>query len=63
MESPPAIVVSELSKNFGSLKALTEVNFSVPRGEIIFAYLGPNGAGKTNTIRILSGLLDRDAGR
>jgi len=61
MESSPAIVVSGLSKNFGSLKALTEVSFSVPRGEI-FAYLGPNGAGKTTTIRILSGLLDRDAG-
>ncbi len=62
MESSPAIVVSGLSKNFGSLKALTEVSFSVPRGEI-FAYLGPNGAGKTTTIRILSGLLQRDAGK
>jgi ABC-2 type transport system ATP-binding protein len=61
MESIPAISVSGLSKSFGSLKALSEVSFSVPRGEI-FAYLGPNGAGKTTTIRILAGLLDRDAG-
>jgi ABC-2 type transport system ATP-binding protein len=61
MESSPAIVVSGLSKSYGSLKALTEVSFSVPRGEI-FAYLGPNGAGKTTTIRILSGLLGRDGG-
>jgi len=61
MESSPAISVSGLSKNFGSLQALNEVNFSVQRGEI-FAYLGPNGAGKTTTIRILAGLLDRDAG-
>jgi ABC-2 type transport system ATP-binding protein len=61
MESTPAISVSGLSKSFGSLKALSEVNFSVQRGEI-FAYLGPNGAGKTTTIRILAGLLDRDAG-
>jgi ABC-2 type transport system ATP-binding protein len=61
MESIPAISVSGLSKSFGSLKALSEVSFSVARGEI-FAYLGPNGAGKTTTIRIMAGLLDRDAG-
>ncbi len=61
MKSTPAISVSGLSKSFGSLKALSEVHFSVSRGEI-FAYLGPNGAGKTTTIRILSGLLPRDAG-
>ena len=61
MKSTPAIAVSGLSKSFGSLKALRQVNFTVGRGEI-FAYLGPNGAGKTTTIRILSGLLHRDAG-
>jgi ABC-2 type transport system ATP-binding protein len=61
MESSPAIVVSGLSKRFGSLEALHEVKFSVSRGEI-FAYLGPNGAGKTTTINILAGLLPRDAG-
>ncbi|MEJ2092003.1 MAG: ABC transporter ATP-binding protein [Syntrophobacterales bacterium] len=61
MESTPAISVSGLSKSFGPLKALSEVSFSVPRGEI-FAYLGPNGAGKTTTIKILAGLLDRDGG-
>jgi len=61
MESALAISVSGLSKSYGSLKALSEVSFSVRRGEI-FAYLGPNGAGKTTTIRILSGLLKRDAG-
>jgi ABC-2 type transport system ATP-binding protein len=58
----PAIAVSGLSKSFGSLEALHEVNFTVARGEI-FAYLGPNGAGKTTTIRILAGLLARDAGQ
>ncbi|OPX20706.1 MAG: hypothetical protein BZ151_02580 [Desulfobacca sp. 4484_104] len=61
MASTPAIVVSGLSKSFGSLQALSEVSFAVPRGEI-FAYLGPNGAGKSTTIRILAGLLQRDAG-
>jgi ABC-2 type transport system ATP-binding protein len=61
MEPPPAISVFGLNKSFGSLKALSEVNFSVRLGEI-FSYLGPNGAGKTTTIRILAGLLRRDAG-
>jgi len=61
MSAVAAITVSGLSKSFGSLQALHEVNFTVPRGEI-FAYLGPNGAGKTTTIRILAGLLQRDAG-
>ncbi len=58
----PAIAVSGLSKSFGTLEALHEVNFTVARGEI-FAYLGPNGAGKTTTIKILAGLLRRDGGR
>lgn len=62
MASTPAIAVSGLSKSFGSLMALSQVNFTVQRGEI-FAYLGPNGAGKTTTIRILAGLLPRDAGK
>lgn len=61
MALAPAIVVSGLSKSFGPFKALNQVNFSVPQGEI-FADLGPNGAGKTTTIRILAGLLKRDAG-
>jgi ABC-type branched-subunit amino acid transport system ATPase component len=49
MESTLAISVSGVSKSYGSLNALSEVSFSVRRGEI-FAYLGPNGAGKTTTI-------------
>jgi ABC-2 type transport system ATP-binding protein len=61
-EPAPAIAVSGLSKSFGTLEALHEVNFTVARGEI-FAYLGPNGAGKTTTIKILAGLLRRDGGR
>jgi ABC-2 type transport system ATP-binding protein len=59
---PPAIAVSGLNKSFGTLEALHQVNFTVARGEI-FAYLGPNGAGKTTTIRMLAGLLARDAGQ
>ncbi len=45
-----------LSKVFGTVQALTELNLDVSRGSI-FGFLGPNGAGKTTTVRILAGLL------
>jgi ABC-2 type transport system ATP-binding protein len=50
-----AIVVRDLSKQFGRLKALDGISFEVARGET-FGFLGPNGAGKTTTIRILTGI-------
>jgi ABC-2 type transport system ATP-binding protein len=50
-----AIEVSHISKQFGSLTALDDVNFTVSEGET-FGFLGPNGAGKTTTIRILTGI-------
>lgn len=50
-----AIEVSHLTKIFGSLTALDDINFQVSEGET-FGYLGPNGAGKTTTIRILTGI-------
>ena len=45
-----------LSKNFGTVIALDNLDLSVSRGSV-FGFLGPNGAGKTTTVRILSGLL------
>jgi ABC-2 type transport system ATP-binding protein len=57
-----AVVVAELGKSYGSVRAVSEVSFTVARGEI-FALLGPNGAGKTTTLEILEGFRDRDAGR
>src|SRR5262252_33598 len=58
----PAIVeVDHLTKNFGPVRALNDLSFSVAEGEV-FGFLGPNGAGKTTTIRILLGLLRPDAG-
>src|SRR5215467_9880110 len=58
----PAIVeVDRLSKDFGKVRALDDVSFSVSEGEV-FGFLGPNGAGKSTTIRILLGLLRPDAG-
>jgi len=58
----PAIEVHNITKRFGKLVAVNNVNFSVAKGEI-FGFLGPNGAGKTTTIRMLTGILIPDAGR
>ncbi len=56
-----AIEVTHLTKHFGKLIALNDVNFSVNEGET-FGFLGPNGAGKTTTIRILTGITVPTAG-
>jgi ABC-2 type transport system ATP-binding protein len=50
------ILVQNLTKAFGGLKAVDDISFEVEAGEI-FAFLGPNGAGKTTTIKILTTLL------
>ncbi len=50
------IEVQDLSKHFGSTKAVDEINFNIGKGEIV-AFLGPNGAGKTTTMRMLTGYL------
>ena len=55
-----AIRTEDLSKTFGKTRALISLNLEVPEGEVI-GYLGPNGAGKTTTIRLLLGLIERDA--
>ena len=55
------IEVSDLSKSFGSIRALDRVGFRVEEGEIL-GFLGPNGAGKSTTMRILTGFLPGDSG-
>ena len=50
-----AIEVKNLTKNYGEIIAVNNINFEVKEGEI-FGFLGPNGAGKTTTIRMLTGL-------
>ena len=55
------IDVTEVSKQFGAVKALGGVTFRAADGQIT-ALLGPNGAGKTTLLRLLVGLLKRDHG-
>ena len=50
------IETKDLTKYYGKIKGIENLNFSVKKGEI-FGFLGPNGAGKTTTIRTLLGLL------
>jgi ABC-2 type transport system ATP-binding protein len=57
-----AIVAEGLTKRFGTTEALRGIDLAVPTGSIC-ALLGPNGAGKTTTVRILTTLLQLDAGR
>jgi ABC-2 type transport system ATP-binding protein len=53
MSNDVMIVAKDLTKNFGSFRALDKINFEVGRGEIV-GFLGPNGAGKSTTMRILT---------
>jgi len=60
--STAAILTDNLSKRFGSIRALDHLSLEVPRGQV-FGFLGPNGSGKTTTIRLLLGLLEPSEGR
>lgn len=51
----PMIELRRLHRFFGATRAVQDISFSVPRGEV-FGYIGPNGAGKTTSMRILSTL-------
>ncbi|MDP9149313.1 MAG: ATP-binding cassette domain-containing protein [Myxococcota bacterium] len=53
MSNDVMIYANDLSKSFGSFRALEKINFQVKRGEIV-GFLGPNGAGKSTTMRILT---------
>jgi ABC-2 type transport system ATP-binding protein len=56
------IEIRHLSKRYGRLAAVDDLNLTVPAGEI-FGFLGPNGAGKTTTIRVMMGILKATSGR
>lgn len=62
MDTAPEILrLTGISKNFPGVKALTDVNFSLLRGEV-HALVGENGAGKSTLMKILSGAYKRDSG-
>jgi len=60
--SAPALEVRELSKNFGGVRAVQGVTFSLAAGEML-ALIGPNGAGKSTCFNMLNGQIRPDAGR
>lgn len=55
------IEVKELSKSYGEFTAVSKLNFSAAKGDIV-GFLGPNGAGKTTTIRMLSTFMPPSSG-
>ena len=61
VESGAAISTRGLSKSFGDVRALCDVDIDVARGTVL-GLLGPNGAGKTTFVRILTTLLEPDGG-
>ena len=54
--------VENISVRFGGVKAVDNLSFSVKGGELL-GFIGPNGAGKTTVLKIITGILNADAGR
>jgi branched-chain amino acid transport system ATP-binding protein len=59
--SEAILQVANITKRFGGLVALSEVSFSIAKGEI-YGLIGPNGAGKTTLFNVLTGLYRQDEG-
>lgn len=59
--STTILEIKDLSKDYGSVKALNKLNVKVERG-MVFGILGPNGSGKTTTLGILLGVLNASGG-
>lgn len=60
--TPEILVAQDLQKNYGPRRALQGLSFTLRAGRIL-GFLGPNGAGKTTSIRILTTMMEPDAGR
>ena len=61
MKNELLIKTDKLSKDFGTVYAVRELDLSIPKG-ITYGLLGPNGAGKTTTVRMLNGLIKPTSG-
>jgi len=59
--SNPAIETRHLSRQYGKVHALQDLNLNIAKGSL-FGLIGPNGAGKTTTLRMLAGLLEPSSG-
>ncbi|MBE9561696.1 MAG: ATP-binding cassette domain-containing protein, partial [Proteobacteria bacterium] len=53
---PAAVKISQVSKRYGDLTVLDNIDFEIPKG-CFFGLLGPNGAGKSTLINIMAGLV------
>ena len=56
-----SIQINNISKSFGTFKALDTINFDIQTGELV-ALLGPSGSGKTSLLRIIAGLEEATEG-
>jgi len=62
MMTVPALRVSDLTKDFGGIRAIDQISFQIEEGELV-GLIGPNGCGKTTTFNCISGLLEMSSGR
>src|SRR3982751_4344953 len=62
MSDTPLLQIRDLSKSFGSVQALTDVDFEVEPGEVM-ALVGDNGAGKSTLVKCIAGTHSADTGR
>jgi len=58
----PILSINGISKHFGGLRALDDISFNLPAGEIM-GLMGPNGAGKTTLVNVICGFYKPDAGK
>jgi ATP-binding cassette subfamily A (ABC1) protein 3 len=61
VNKPVALKMKSLSKTYGSLRAVDQLNFNVYKNEV-FTLLGHNGAGKTTAINMLTGMIQPSKG-
>jgi ABC-2 type transport system ATP-binding protein len=57
-----SIAIQKLNKYYGKQQALTDISFSLNKGEIV-GFLGPNGAGKSTLMKIITSYLQQDSGK